>query len=104
RSAVKNFDIYLPFFELGLSLTTHQVMFIAPNKWFATDYGAGLRQLVAQKRALSRVVDFKDFQVFADAINYPSIVGLSRHFEDEFVYADASSGQIGTHYKRPIAT
>ncbi|MGH7783271.1 MAG: Eco57I restriction-modification methylase domain-containing protein, partial [Candidatus Binatia bacterium] len=63
RSAVKNFDVYLPFFEIGLSITKGQVSYIAPNKWFATDYGEGLRRLVAEKRALARVVDFRDFQL-----------------------------------------
>jgi hypothetical protein len=95
QSATKNFDIYMPFLELGLSLTQSEVMFIAPNKWFATDYGEGLRRFVVEKRALSRVVDFKDFQLFADATNYPCIVALSKAPRDEFAYVDASVGEIG---------
>jgi len=95
QSATKNFDIYMPFLELGLSLTRSEAMFIAPNKWFATDYGEGLRRLVVEKRALSRVVDFKDFQLFADATNYPCIVALSKAGRDEFAYVDASIGEIG---------
>lgn len=95
QSATKNFDIYMPFLELGLSLTRSEVMFIAPNKWFATDYGEGLRRFVVEKRALSRVVDFKDFQLFADATNYPCIVALSKAPRDEFAYVDASVGEIG---------
>jgi hypothetical protein len=95
RSAVKNFDIYLPFFEIGLAVTRGQVCYIAPNKWFATDYGEGLRRLVAEERALARVVDFRDFQLFPDATNYTCIASLSRRPTDSFAYVDASLGEIG---------
>jgi Eco57I restriction-modification methylase/TaqI-like C-terminal specificity domain len=100
RTATKNFDIYMLFLELGLSLTKSEVMFIAPNKWFATDYGEGLRRFVVEKRALSRVVDFKDFQLFADATNYPCIIALSKVPRDEFAYIDASAGEIGSDNMR----
>jgi hypothetical protein len=95
RSAVKNFDIYLPFFELGLWITKGQVSYIAPNKWFATDYGEGLRKLVAEEKALARVIDFEDFQLFPDATNYTCIAALARKQQDAFAYVDASSGEIG---------
>ena len=101
RSAVKNFDIYLPFFEIGLSITRGQVAYVAPNKWFATDYGEGLRKFVAEKRALARVVDFKDFQLFADATNYTCITSLSQKPTESFVYVDASSGEIGKEEALP---
>ena len=95
QSAVKNFDIYLPFFELGLRLTKSEVCYIAPNKWFATDYGAGLRKLVVERQALARVVDFRDHQLFEDATNYVCILSLSRNPRSSFVYVDGSSGEIG---------
>jgi hypothetical protein len=104
RSAVKNFDIYLPFFEIGLSVTKGQVSYIAPNKWFATDYGEGLRRLVRQQEALARVVDFGDFQLFPDATNYTCIASLSRKPTDSFAYIDASSGEIGREETLPIKT
>lgn len=85
-SAVKNFDIYLPFFELGLSITRNQVSYIAPNKWLATDYGEGLRKLVTDQRALARFVDFRDFQLFDGATNYTCILTLSREPRDSFAY------------------
>jgi len=102
RSAVKNFDIYLPFYELGLSITKGEVCYIAPNKWFATDYGEGLRKAVTEQRSLSRVVDFKDFQVFPDATNYTCILSLSRKPRKSFVYVDAGSGQLGREDALPV--
>lgn len=102
RSAVKNFDIYLPFFELGLSISKGQVSYIAPNKWFATDYGVGLRKLVVEQRALASVVDFRDFQLFEDATNYTCILALSGKPKETFIYVDASSGIIGQEDTRPL--
>jgi Eco57I restriction-modification methylase len=75
-------------------ITKTQVSYIAPNKWFATDYGEGLRRLVAQGKSLSRVVDFRDFQVFSDATNYTCILSLSSKPRQYFSYIDASSGRI----------
>lgn len=42
-SAISNFDISLPFLELGLRLTRGEVSFIVPNKWSrpTTDAGSG---------------------------------------------------------------
>ncbi len=102
RSATKNFDIYLPFLEIGLRLTTKEAVYIVPNKWFATDYGAGLRELVAVDKALSRVVDFRDFQLFEDATNYACVVGLSRASRERFVFVDASTGEIGKEQELPV--
>jgi len=104
RSAVKNFDVYLPFFEIGLAVTKGQVSYIAPNKWFATDYGEGLRKLVSEEKALARVVDFRDFQLFPDATNYTCITALSRKPRDSFAYVDASSGEIGREENLPTKT
>lgn len=98
---MKNFDIYLPFFELGLRLTQNEVCYIAPNKWFATDYGTGLRKLVTERQALARVVDFRDYQLFEDATNYVCILSLSRSPRSSFVYVDAWSGEIGAEQVLP---
>lgn len=93
-SAEKSFDLYLPFFEVGLDLSCGPVFYIAPNKWFATDYGRGLRRLVASRQALAQVVDFKDFQVFEGVTNYTAIVGLDAEPQETFLYVDASAGKI----------
>ncbi len=104
-SAVKNFDLYLPFFELGLVLARHGATYIAPNKWFSTDYGEGLRKLVVTRQALSRVVDFGDYQVFDGVTTYTSIVTFARRPGDSFQFIDASSGDVHvTAETRPSAS
>jgi hypothetical protein len=102
-SAVKNFDIYLPFFELGWQITSGRVSYIAPNKWFATDYGEGLRKWVAERGALASVVDFRDYQLFEDATNYTCILTLSKKSLSEYEFIDAANGEIGLGEKRSAA-
>ncbi len=46
-------------------------------QFFATDYGAGLRRVISQRRALSQVVDFGHAQVFEDATTYTCLLFLS---------------------------
>lgn len=52
--------------------------FILPSKFFATDYGAALRGIIAQARSLRKVVDFGQAQVFDGASNYTCLLFLSR--------------------------
>lgn len=76
-----NFDLYLPFVERGVDLlNAGGVMgYIAPSVWLLNEYGAGLRALVHEQRSLERWVDFGDYQVFAEAINYTSLQFYRRH-------------------------
>jgi len=93
RAASKgNYDIYVVFVEKGLSLLNRQgrLGFILPSKFFATDYGKNLRQLISNRRALSQIVDFGHGQVFEQATTYTCLLFLSgsvQHFY-EYVKVD----------------
>jgi len=75
-----NYDIYVVFVERGLQLLNSQgqLGFIVPSKFFATDYGAALRNIIADKQALRKVVDFGHARVFEGATNYTCLLFLSR--------------------------
>jgi hypothetical protein len=75
-----NYDIYVVFVERGFQLLnpSGQLGFILPSKFFATDYGAALRGIIGQARALRKVVDFGHAQVFDGASNYTCLLFLSR--------------------------
>ena len=49
-----------------------------PNKFYTTDYGAGLRSLLTEPNYIERIVDFEDGQVFARAGTYTNLLFLSR--------------------------
>lgn len=91
-----NFDMYLPFIERGLDLLRPdgRMGFIAPNVWLFNEYGAGLRQLVAERRALARFVDFKSHQVFDDATTYTALQFFTATPQERIEVADASSGDL----------
>jgi hypothetical protein len=99
RTATKgNFDIYSVFVERGLELLNKngELGFIIPNKFFTTDYGATLRELIAEKGGLRKVIDFGHSQVFA-ATTYTCLLFLSAKAQRAFEVgtADAAKGAAG---------
>lgn len=85
-----NYDIYLPFIEQSTQhlKATGRMGFIAPNVWTVNDYGQGLRGFLHQHKHLDRWVDFKDYQIFDEAITYTALqfftgkaqTGIKLHF------------------------
>ncbi|MFH1742804.1 MAG: Eco57I restriction-modification methylase domain-containing protein, partial [bacterium] len=88
-----NYDIYVVFVEKGLQLLDlhGQLAFILPSKFFATDYGAALRRVIAESRALRKVVDFGHATVFDGASNYTCLLFLSRSPMTAAKYARVAS-------------
>jgi len=81
RTATKgNYDIYVVFVERALALArpAASLGFILPNKFFATDYGAELRRLLAGSHWVKAVVDFGHAQVFEGATTYTCILLLRK--------------------------
>jgi type I restriction-modification system DNA methylase subunit/predicted type IV restriction endonuclease len=73
-----NYDLYVVFVERGLSLLCHfgRLGYILPSKFFATDYGAALRGLLASAQVVDEVVDFGHEQVFEQATTYTCLLFL----------------------------
>ena len=74
-SQTGNYDIYLPFIEHSISLlqADGRMGFIAPNVWAVNEYGQGLREKLHATHQLERWVDFKDYQIFDEAITYTAL-------------------------------
>jgi len=89
-----NFDLYLPFIEMGLRLlrTGGRMGYIAPSVWTVNDYGAGLRNLVARGKHLDRWLDFRSYQVFEEATVYTALQLFSRAPTDMIQVAEAPRG------------
>ena len=70
-----SFDLYLPFIEKGLDILIPggRLGYIAPSVWVMNDYGAGLRELVANQRSLDRWLDFRSHQIFEEATVYTAL-------------------------------
>lgn len=90
QAAKGNYDLYVNFVERAYDLLRPdgKVGLIVPNKFFKTDYGAGLRKYIADNRALERVVDFGAGQVF-QATTYTCLLFLGKGDDKACRYASA---------------
>lgn len=92
-----NWDIYIPFYELGLEMlnATGKLAFITPNKWVSIGYGKKLRELYFDY--FSQVCDCSSIKVF-EAGNEPLIcffdkaksasIRVWKAYSDGFVQVD----------------
>lgn len=88
KTAEKNYDIYVLFFERGLQWLKENARlgYICSNRFTTVNYGEGLREYILQNSIIEEFVDFKDTGVFKDALNYPSIIILRKYqIKDYFV-------------------
>ena len=81
-----NYDIYVVFIEKGLSLLNKNGLlgFIVPNKFFNTQYGEPIRNLIAEGKNLKKIVHFGYQQIFENATTYTCLVFLGRQSSNEF--------------------
>ncbi|MBU4492686.1 MAG: Eco57I restriction-modification methylase domain-containing protein, partial [Euryarchaeota archaeon] len=75
KTVTKNYDLYIPFIERGLSWLKSGGNFgyINPNQFMVADYGELLREHIAKNYKIKQILNFADTQLFADATNYPCI-------------------------------
>ncbi len=92
RSATGSCDLYVSFVERGYQLLKQggRLGYIVPNKFLRTDYGEGLRGVIAVDNALAELVDFGASQVF-DATTYTCLLFLSQARNKTFGYAKAEA-------------
>lgn len=81
KSATYNFDLYLLFIEKGSQLIkkTGLVSYINPSKFTSTKTGEGLRDYLDSSCHIISYIDFKEYQVFADATTYCCIFILNNN-------------------------
>ncbi len=71
-----NVDLYIPFFEVGLSSLLNQngtLGYITPNTYMQAVNGRALRNFISDNAFSLRIVDFRDAQIFENATNYTCI-------------------------------
>lgn len=88
KTPEKNYDIYVLFIEKGYDLLKEKGMlgYILPNKFFNADYGKGIRNFLIEKKAIRKILDFKDYQVFENATTYTCLLFLSKKENRDVVY------------------
>jgi len=73
-----NWDLYIPFWELGLKKlsTSGTATFITPNKWLSIRYGKALRTLATQYAY--HLVDYSRFRAFEQVGVFPVVMLMSK--------------------------
>ena len=66
KSATGAFDLYIVFLEKSLQLIKSNgiVNFIMPTKWTNAAFGKGIRKVLFEKKAASKIINFGAYQVF----------------------------------------
>lgn len=80
RTMYDRADLYIAFFEKGLSLLEPlgRLGYICANRWTKNRYGGPLREMIAEGFHLETYVDFTDVDAFhGPVIAYPSVTILS---------------------------
>jgi hypothetical protein len=97
QSAKGSFDIYALFVERGFELLDGhgQLAYILPHKFFQASFGAGLRQLLTERKALREVVRFGAEQVFEEATTYTCLLFLSARAQPTFDLLEVRSLEKG---------
>lgn len=75
-----NYDIYTIFVQQAWELLREGGVagFILPNKFLNANYGRTLRSFLADRGAILKLLDFRDYQVFEDATTYTCLLFLRK--------------------------
>ncbi|MBE0497040.1 MAG: N-6 DNA methylase [Campylobacterales bacterium] len=80
-------DLYIPFFQIGYELLTDNGIlgFITVNTFMHSVNGRAIREYFSENKALLRIIDFKDEQIFKSRMTYTCICLLEKK-ESEYIY------------------
>ena len=82
-SAFKGYDLYVLFFEKGISLLKDKgkLGLITPNKYCTLDYGEKLRKLIIDNHSLIEIVDVSQLKIFPETSVYPYLTFIKKKFD-----------------------
>lgn len=84
-------DIYIAFYELATKLLSDngKCTFITPNTFFYTETAKAMRAYFGANRAILKMSNYADIQVFNNATTYSAIVIFDKNEHDEFLFEKA---------------
>lgn len=100
-SAAGAFDLYLLFYELGMSLVAPGKMttLITPNKYLSAPYAVAFRNLIVSRHKLTSLYDCSRVRVFEDPSVYPIVSTFVRgdskpdKYNVKIAIADSNEGK-----------
>lgn len=81
-------DLAIPFIERGIGLLnpSGRLGFIVQKRFFKTEYGKKIREIITTANYLSSVIDFETTSIFKDRITYVAILLLDKSSPDNFSF------------------
>lgn len=81
-------DLAIPFIERGIELLnpTGRLGYIVQKRFFKTEYGKKIREIITSSNYLSSVIDFETTTIFKDRITYVAIILLDKSSSDSFSF------------------
>lgn len=81
-------DLAIPFIEraIGLLNESGRLGFIVQKRFFKTEYGKKIRQIITVSNYLSSVIDFETTSIFKDRITYVALLLLDKSSPDNFSF------------------
>lgn len=81
-------DLAIPFIERGISLLNKsgRLGFIVQKRFFKTEYGKKIREIITASNYLSSVIDFETTSIFKDRITYVALLLLDKSSPENFSF------------------
>lgn len=81
-------DLAIPFIERGIELLnpTGRLGYIVQKRFFKTEYGKKIREIITSSNYLSSVIDFEATSIFKDRITYVAVLLLDKSSSDSFSF------------------
>jgi methylase of polypeptide subunit release factors len=81
-------DLAIPFIEKSLSLLndTGRLGLIIQKRFFKTDYGKKIREIITNENYLSSIIDFEQTTIFKDRMTYVALLILDKDSPQTFAY------------------
>ncbi|MDF1496982.1 MAG: N-6 DNA methylase [Patescibacteria group bacterium] len=81
-------DLAIPFIERGIGLLnpTGRLGFIVQKRFFKTEYGKKIREMISTSNYLSSVIDFDTTSIFKDRITYVALLLLDKSSPENFSF------------------
>ena len=95
-SKVGNADLYIPFFEIGMSLLHDKGMlgYITVNTFFKSVNARTLREYLSKNRFSLSIIDFGEQLVFKKKLAYTCLTFLSKACKDSLMYVKADIADV----------
>ncbi len=81
-------DIYAIFLEKSFQLLNKSGIsgYILPHKFFQADFGKNIREIISDKKAITKIINFGANQIFENALTYTCLFFMTRKSQNYFLY------------------